>query len=70
MSAYHSKTGEEHGAESQPTYFYRGQKFKTQLDYCFLPSEWADKIMAVRVGMYEDWGTLSDHAPLIVDLDL
>jgi len=70
VSAYHAKTGEPHGAERQPTYFYRGGKFTTQLDYCFVPALWREKITAVQVGTHDQWGALSDHAPLIVELDL
>lgn len=71
VSAYHSHFNEPFGAESRPTYFHRSQLASpAHLDYCFVPKEWAQRISRVEVGSYEDWRAHSDHAPLVVDLDL
>lgn len=72
VSAYHAVTGERFGEESNPTYFCRkgDRMYSKQLDYCFLPQEWSKNIVRVWLGSYEDWRTLSDHVPLVVDLNL
>lgn len=71
VSAYHECFSEPFGEETQPTHFFRGKEEATfHLDYVFLPETWAQRITSVEVGSYEDWHTVSDHVPLIVDLDL
>jgi exonuclease III len=71
VSAYHFWTGEEFGQETRHTYFHhRRDDHGFHLDYCFLPGRWAPFIASVHVGDHLQWGALSDHMPLIVDLDL
>jgi len=72
MSAYHEFFREAPGSETRPTHFYRGDETRPfHLDYCFLPAEWLSHITAVRVGEFSpEWKKVSDHVPLIVDLDL
>lgn len=71
VSAYHQKSGERFGEETQPTYFHHGKdRVVAHLDYCFVPTQWAARIKDVRVHRFEDWQTVSDHLPLIVDLEL
>jgi exonuclease III len=71
QSAYHTYFDEPYGAETRPTHFHRGQKTSAfHLDYCFLPKPWAERIKGVDVGTFEDWGTISDHGPLTVDVDV
>ena len=73
VSAYHvSYFNEQPGKETRPTYFHKRQKTSAffHVDYCFIPAEWVSCIQKVEVGSYDDWHTLSDHVPLIVDLDL
>lgn len=70
VSAYHEHSGEGFGEESQATYFHHGQdKTVAHLDYCFLPASWATHITDVRVQRGENWQTVSDHLPLIVDVE-
>ncbi len=74
-STYHAVTGEAHGQESVPTIYWRD---RTQdgptyhIDYVFVPQTWLDAVNGFRVGGFEEWcGTrLSDHVPIIVDVDL
>jgi|688.fasta_scaffold389784_2 endonuclease/exonuclease/phosphatase family metal-dependent hydrolase len=67
VSAYHHFFGEEFGKETRPTHFHLGKEDKAfHLDYCFFPKDW--KIGQVQVGTFSEWGKISDHAPLIVDL--
>lgn len=67
-SVYHHFHQERYGYELLPTYRHNtGQPF--HLDYCFLPAPWIDRVIDVKVG--DDWWlTLSDHRPIVVDIDL
>lgn len=71
VSAYHAHTGETPGKETRHTYFNRGKidASAAHLDYCLVPRDWVPKITAVTVGAHADWHNVSDHVPLIVDLD-
>ena len=69
ISAYHSHHGEKQGAETQPTYyFYRHQDKPFHIDYVFVPKGW--RLKSVEVGSFQEWGQLSDHVPVVVDLDI
>jgi hypothetical protein len=65
-SAYHSCFGERQGEESRPTYVHSTRR-PFHIDYAFVPSSWR-KRLAVEVGRHEEWGSLSDHYPLVLDL--
>ena len=70
-SAYHGFFAEEFGAETRPTHFHKGKEGAPfHLDYCFLPSTWVERIIRVEVGTHTHWHRVSDHAPLVVDLEL
>jgi hypothetical protein len=73
VSAYHVFFNEDFGHETLPTWYQYGHQDASayMLDYCFLPREWT-KTMGVQVGAHEDWCArkLSDHVPLMVDVDL
>jgi len=74
VSAWHAIRGETHGAESVPTLYWRDRTKDGptyHIDYVFLPSRWVDKAK-VEIGTFELWccAGLSDHAPVIVDVDL
>jgi hypothetical protein len=45
---------------------------KYHVDYCFLPLEWCSHLREVEVATKDAWvgKGLSDHVPLIVDLDV
>ncbi|MGE3959305.1 MAG: endonuclease/exonuclease/phosphatase family protein [Vicinamibacterales bacterium] len=71
VSAYHEYFKEPFGSESRPTHFFTGKETSPfHLDYCFVPQDWAPRISNVHVGTYADWPSVSDHVPVIVDLDL
>ena len=71
VSAYHQYFNEEFGHETRPTHYHLGHQQKTfHLDYCFLSRELVERLRHVTVGTYEDWKGISDHVPLIVDLDI
>lgn len=68
-SAYHHHFGEDFGAETRPTHFHHAKPDAPfHLDYCFVPRAWLPRIRNVQVGVLDP--TVSDHVPLIVDLEL
>jgi exodeoxyribonuclease III len=69
ISAYHTHHEEKQGAETRPTYyFYRHQDKPFHIDYVFVPKGW--KVRSVEVGSFREWGHLSDHVPLAVDVNI
>ena len=75
VSAYHELRGEAQGAETVPTLYWRDRKKggpTYHIDYVFLPRAWLRRVRAFEIGTFEDWcgNGLSDHVPLILDLDL
>jgi exodeoxyribonuclease-3 len=67
ISAYHTHHGEKQGAETRPTYyFYRHQDKPFHIDYVFVPKGW--RLKSVEVGSFGEWGNLSDHVPVVVDV--
>jgi exonuclease III len=69
VSAYHSYFGEEHGAETRPTYyFWHREPRPFHLDYIFLPRSWMKRVTDLGVGSFATWRRASDHMPLWVDL--
>jgi exonuclease III len=70
VSAYHEHYAEPHGKESRPTYYFLWDKAKPfHIDYCFLPSSWRSRVRSVEVGGYEEWKGLSDHRPVVVEVE-
>ena len=74
VSAYHQVRDVPFGDESEPTLYWRTQKPggpTFHIDFCFLPERWSREA-EVEVGSYEQWikSGLSDHAPLIIDVDI
>jgi endonuclease/exonuclease/phosphatase family metal-dependent hydrolase len=68
-SAYHEFTGETHGKEASPTfYFHHHRESPYHLDYVYLPRAWAGSIEAVDVGSFDDFSGLSDHRPVSVTI--
>ncbi len=75
VSAYHTIRGEAHGQESAPTLYWRDRTEDGptyHIDYVFLPSAWIGKVSHLSVGGFETWcgAGLSDHVPVIVDVDV
>jgi exodeoxyribonuclease III len=69
ISAYHAHHREKQGAETRPTYyFYRHQDKPFHIDHVFVPKAW--RVRSVTVGSYCEWGHLSDHVPLVVDVTM
>jgi hypothetical protein len=75
VSAYHELRGEMQGGESVPTLYWRDRKKdgpRYHIDYIFLKAQMLAQVSELAVGSYEDWcgSGLSDHVPLVVDLNL
>jgi exodeoxyribonuclease-3 len=69
-SAYHAYFGEAFGAETRATYYFWWKKERPfHIDYCFVPSAWVSQIARVDVVDTEPWSKLSDHRPLVVDMN-
>jgi exodeoxyribonuclease III len=75
VSAYHTVRGEPQGRETTPTLYWR-ERTKDgptyHIDYVFLPARWIDRVKGLSLGTFEDWcgSGLSDHVPIIVDIDV
>jgi len=74
-SAYHALRGEPQGQETVPTLYWRDRKKDGptyHIDYVFLPAQWLGRVRELAVGTFEDWcgSGLSDHVPIVVDINL
>lgn len=74
-SAYHTWFDEAEGCETRPTHYWRDRKIdgpSYHIDYVFVPTQWLPAVLDVQVGSFADWigSGLSDHVPLVVDIDL
>ena len=72
VSAYHAIRGETHGKESEPTLYWRDRTKDGptyHIDYVFVPS--VDRQCATQRRRLREWcgARLSDHVPIVVDLD-
>jgi exodeoxyribonuclease-3 len=71
QSAYHSASDVSHGAELHPTlWFTKNKKKAYHIDYAFLSRRLLSKVKRVEVGHSDHWISFSDHAPVLVELDL
>jgi exodeoxyribonuclease III len=73
-SAYHQCREIDQGQETEPTIYWRDRKIdgpRYHIDYCFVPEYWINEGLAVEVGGYQEWvgRGLSDHVPLVVDVN-
>jgi exodeoxyribonuclease III len=74
-SAYHALRGEAQGEETVPTLYWRDRKKDGpayHIDYVFLPAPWLAHVRELTVGTFEDWcgAGLSDHVPIVVDINV
>src|SRR5260370_18324 len=75
LNGYHAVRGEAHGAESEPTLYWRDRTKDGptyHIDYIFVPSLWIGKVRELSIGTFETWcgSGLSDHVPVVVDVDI
>ena len=70
FSMYHTFTNAKFGIEREPTlYFRKSKKTPYHIDYIFAPADIINRGKSFLVGKYEDWISLSDHMPLIAELE-
>lgn len=69
VSAYHQFFHEKQTMEKRAT-FFRGRKNEkvSHIDYAYIPVRWLRRLRQVEVGSPETWLALSDHCPVIVDI--
>ena len=68
-SLYHELYSIEQGKEDKPTFFLQKKKEKSyHIDYFFGSNEFLNKQLSLKIENYEDWIDLSDHMPVIVDI--
>jgi endonuclease/exonuclease/phosphatase family metal-dependent hydrolase len=59
-----------HGEEQEPTFFlHRNPAKGYHIDYCFMPTDWVQRIKHVDVGSHAAWYKASDHVPLLVEVE-
>jgi endonuclease/exonuclease/phosphatase family metal-dependent hydrolase len=69
-SMYHASKKVKFGTERDPTlYFRKNRKTPYHIDYIFAPADFVDSRKSFSVGKYEDWISLSDHMPLIAEIE-
>ena len=70
-SAYHTIRSVTHGSEVEATHWHLSDAERPfHIDYCFAPSSWLRQATSLTVGSHTEWSALSDHAPVILDVDL
>jgi len=72
ISAYHAFHKVDSGKGKEPTLYWRNRTKEDpryHIDYCFVPKSWTGLLRQVTVGSFDPWIKLSDHMPLIVDLE-
>lgn len=69
-SAYHAVRDVAQGEEREHTFFQYGKAGRGyHIDHCFVPDAWVGAIREVRIGGHAQWSRLSDHCPMLIDLD-
>ncbi len=69
-SVYHTREKQNFGEETQPTFFqYKYADKPYHIDYMFASSALLHSIQSFQIGNYEQWKKLSDHMPLICELN-
>ena len=70
FSLYHEKEKLEHGNEKHPTfYMYRKIEKPYHIDYCFASQRIIGNGFDFSVGKSKDWIELSDHTPILVEIN-
>lgn len=70
QSLYHVSRNEKPGRESMPTLYHRKDPIKRyHIDYAFVSEDLIPRT-SLQIGDRDDWISLSDHMPLIIDIDV
>lgn len=69
ISAFHAKTGTDHGKEEIPTHYFLTRRERPfHIDFCFIPQAWLSRLEHVYIAPFEEFATLSDHRPVSITL--
>ncbi len=70
VSAYHFARQVDFGHEPDATHLFQRKPARPfHIDYCFVPKVWGDRGITASLPALDDWLPLSDHLPLVVDVD-
>lgn len=70
-SLYHKFKNEQQGKETSPTFYLHRKKNRPyHIDYILGSQDFSDKMTKFKIGNFEKWIQLSDHLPLICELDI
>lgn len=70
-SIYHILNKENQGSESLSTFYLQRNLSKAyHIDYCFLPQTLVEKVVNFKIEPYNNWNELSDHCPLIIEIEI
>ena len=70
-SLYHKYTGEPQGKETNPTlYFQKKLERPYHIDYVFGAEKFFEKIVKIEIGQENEWLKLSDHMPIMCEIDI
>jgi endonuclease/exonuclease/phosphatase family metal-dependent hydrolase len=71
VSAYHAFHRVGHRKEAHPTYYHQFKAHQPwHIDFCFVPKDWADRLVSVRIVNDERQAGRSDHRPVLVEVGL
>ncbi|UZR97981.1 endonuclease/exonuclease/phosphatase family protein [Chondrinema litorale] len=69
-SLYHQFYQEKQGEETMPTYFLHRKREKAyHIDYILASQGFREKLISLSVGEFSKWITISDHLPMVCELD-
>ena len=69
-SLYHEFTGEQQGKETNPTlYFQRKVERPYHIDYVFGARKFIDRLKNIEIGLPAKWLEISDHMPILCEID-
>ncbi len=70
-SVHHARSGEQHGAEATASLYWRRHRDQPYLvDHAFAPAEWLPRVRSFQIGDPDAWRDISDHMPLVLELEL
>ncbi|KIA90358.1 endonuclease/exonuclease/phosphatase family protein [Kaistella jeonii] len=69
-SFYHRFKKEIQGKEKKPTlYFQRNITKPYHIDYIFGAQKFCDRLKSIEIGQYDQWIKLSDHMPMVCEIE-
>lgn len=69
-SAYHAYFTCSQGSEAHPTQYMHHDRLQPyHIDHCFLTRSWIPRVRTVEIGTFDEWSALSDHMPMLIDID-